>query len=61
MNVIELKEALWWRKTERGKILCTLCPRYCEIGIGQPGFATLDKTLMVNFIHWVMEDQQGLE
>jgi pyruvate formate lyase activating enzyme len=38
MKSIELKEALWWEKTDREKILCTLCPRYCEIGIGQPGF-----------------------
>ncbi|MFZ1519849.1 MAG: AmmeMemoRadiSam system radical SAM enzyme [Ignavibacteriaceae bacterium] len=45
MNVIELKEALWWRKTERGKILCTLCPRYCEIGIGQPGFCYIRQNI----------------
>lgn len=31
-------EARWWKATERNKILCTLCPRYCEIGEGQPGF-----------------------
>ncbi len=34
----ELKPALWWEKTENGKILCTLCPRYCTIGSGQSGF-----------------------
>jgi len=33
-----LKEALWWEKTDNDKILCTLCPRYCKIGKGQPGF-----------------------
>lgn len=39
MNMdIELKEAKWWEPTERGKLLCTLCPRYCEIGEGQIGF-----------------------
>ena len=31
-------EAKWWEKTDSGKILCTLCPRYCKIGEGQPGF-----------------------
>jgi pyruvate formate lyase activating enzyme len=31
-------EAKWWEPTDNGKILCTLCPRYCKIGEGQPGF-----------------------
>jgi pyruvate formate lyase activating enzyme len=31
-------EAKWWKPTENNKILCTLCPRYCKIGEGQPGF-----------------------
>ncbi len=30
--------AKWWEPTEEDKILCTLCPRYCKIGDGQPGF-----------------------
>lgn len=34
----ELVTAQWWEKTDNGKILCTLCPRYCKIGEGQPGF-----------------------
>lgn len=34
-NVVEAK---WWQPTENDKILCTLCPRYCKIGEGQPGF-----------------------
>jgi len=29
--------ARWW-KTKGSKILCELCPRYCEIGEGQAGF-----------------------
>lgn len=33
-----LKLADWWEKTDNNKILCTLCPRYCKIGDGQPGF-----------------------
>jgi len=31
-------KARWWEYDEKGKILCTLCPRYCHIGEGQPGF-----------------------
>lgn len=38
MNIMNLKEAKWWESTENNKILCTLCPRYCKIGEGQPGF-----------------------
>ncbi len=30
--------AKWWEPAEKDKILCTLCPRYCKIGKGQPGF-----------------------
>ncbi|MCW8996961.1 MAG: AmmeMemoRadiSam system radical SAM enzyme, partial [Psychromonas sp.] len=30
--------AKWWEPTDGGRILCTLCPRYCKIGEGQPGF-----------------------
>jgi pyruvate formate lyase activating enzyme len=30
--------ARWWKPLENGKILCTLCPRYCKIGPGQSGF-----------------------
>lgn len=30
--------AKWWKPTDGDKILCTLCPRYCKIGDGQPGF-----------------------
>lgn len=32
------KIAKWWEHKENGKILCTLCPRYCTIGEGQKGF-----------------------
>ncbi|MGD8305455.1 MAG: AmmeMemoRadiSam system radical SAM enzyme [Ignavibacteria bacterium] len=31
-------EAKWWEPPVNGKILCTLCPRYCKIGDGMPGF-----------------------
>lgn len=33
-----MKTAQWWKTLDTGKILCTLCPRYCTIGEGQPGF-----------------------
>ncbi len=35
MNMVEAK---WWKVVDNGKILCTLCPRYCTIGEGQYGF-----------------------
>ena len=38
MNTTDMKLAKWWRPVEKNKILCTLCPRYCKIGEGQPGF-----------------------
>ena len=37
--------AKWWEPTEGDKILCTLCPRYCEIGIGQPGFCYIRQNI----------------
>ena len=38
MNTDNMKLAKWWEPAEKNKILCTLCPRYCKIGEGQPGF-----------------------
>jgi len=38
METDKLKVAQWWEPVENGKILCTLCPRYCKIGEGQAGF-----------------------
>jgi pyruvate formate lyase activating enzyme len=38
MNTDGLVIAKWWEKTDSNKLLCTLCPRYCKIGEGQPGF-----------------------
>ncbi len=34
----KLIEAKWWEPSDKEKILCTLCPRYCKIGDGQAGF-----------------------
>ena len=33
-----MREALWWQTEADGKILCTLCPRFCRLGDGQAGF-----------------------
>lgn len=41
----ELKIAKWWEPLENGKILCTLCPRYCKIGEGQPGFCYIRQNI----------------
>lgn len=30
--------AKWWYKNNKNRIVCTLCPRYCELGEGQKGF-----------------------
>ena len=38
MNTVNMKLAKWWEPVEGNKVLCTLCPRYCKIGEGQPGF-----------------------
>ena len=41
----ELKIADWWEAKENGKILCTLCPRYCTIGEGQKGFCYIRENI----------------
>lgn len=37
--------AKWWEATEEDRILCTLCPRYCKIGVGQPGFCYIRQNI----------------
>lgn len=37
-SVSEIPIARWWEMDAKGKILCTLCPRFCRIGPGQSGF-----------------------
>ncbi|KAF0153063.1 MAG: pyruvate-formate lyase-activating enzyme [Ignavibacteria bacterium] len=39
------KLANWWETHETGKILCTLCPRYCTIGNGQAGFCYIRQNI----------------
>ena len=40
-----MKEALWWHGESDGKILCTLCPRFCRMGEGQAGFCYIRKNI----------------
>ncbi len=40
-----LYEAKWWEYDSTGKILCTLCPRYCTIGEGQQGFCYIRQNI----------------
>lgn len=37
--------AKWWKTQPNGKILCTLCPRYCTIGNGQKGFCYIRENI----------------
>lgn len=41
----KLKIADWWEQADNGKILCTLCPRYCTIGEGQVGFCYIRQNI----------------
>lgn len=40
-----MKEALWWESEPDGRILCTLCPRYCRMAEGQAGFCFIRKNI----------------
>lgn len=40
-----MREALWWQTEADGRILCTLCPRFCHMGEGQPGFCYIRKNI----------------
>ncbi len=42
---MKFKEAKWWEPQTNGKILCTLCPRYCTIGNGQKGFCYIRENI----------------
>lgn len=42
---IKYKIADWWEQADNGKILCTLCPRYCTIGEGQAGFCFIRQNI----------------
>ncbi|MBN1300613.1 MAG: AmmeMemoRadiSam system radical SAM enzyme [Melioribacteraceae bacterium] len=45
MTEPDYKLAKWWEPAKNGKILCTLCPRYCTIGEGQNGFCYIRKNI----------------
>ncbi len=45
MNTQNYKLADWWKLQDNGKILCTLCPRYCTIGTGQKGFCFIRENI----------------
>jgi pyruvate formate lyase activating enzyme len=38
-----MKEARWWHTESDGKIVCTLCPRFCRMGNNQAGFCYIRK------------------
>jgi pyruvate formate lyase activating enzyme len=40
-----MHEALWWQAEDDGRVLCTLCPRYCRMNDGQAGFCYIRKNL----------------
>ncbi|MDP3445104.1 MAG: AmmeMemoRadiSam system radical SAM enzyme, partial [Ignavibacteria bacterium] len=37
--------AKWWTQDNNGKLLCTLCPRYCSIGESQAGFCYIRQNI----------------
>lgn len=45
MKTETMTPAKWWETKDSGKILCTLCPRYCTIGDGQAGFCYIRKNV----------------
>ncbi len=49
MNTIsalpDFHPALWQEPISIGKVSCTLCPRYCELGAGQNGFCYVRKNI----------------
>jgi pyruvate formate lyase activating enzyme len=41
----EFRIAKWWEPKENGKVVCTLCPRYCTMGEGQSGFCYIRQNI----------------
>jgi pyruvate formate lyase activating enzyme len=35
--------ARWWHREDDGKLICTLCPRFCRLNEGQAGFCFIRK------------------
>jgi pyruvate formate lyase activating enzyme len=40
-----MKRALWWQTEADGRVLCTLCPRFCRMSDGQAGFCYIRKNI----------------
>ncbi|HZS36627.1 MAG TPA: AmmeMemoRadiSam system radical SAM enzyme [Polyangia bacterium] len=40
---MDLHPARWWQKEPDGRLLCTLCPRFCRLHEGQAGFCYIRK------------------
>jgi pyruvate formate lyase activating enzyme len=40
-----MKRALWWQTETDGRVLCTLCPRFCRMSDGQAGFCYIRKNI----------------
>lgn len=40
-----MKLANWWRAENSGRIVCTLCPRYCRLSQGQAGFCFIRQNI----------------
>ena len=45
MKNTKLHPAKWWKPAGNGRVLCTLCPRYCNIGEGKLGFCYVRKNV----------------
>lgn len=39
------QRARWWHTAEDGRIVCTLCPRFCKLSEGQAGFCYIRQHL----------------
>ncbi len=38
-------KARWWETQEDGRVLCTLCPRFCKMAEGQAGFCYIRQNI----------------
>jgi pyruvate formate lyase activating enzyme len=45
MNNFSHTEAKWWHYDQKGRTVCTLCPRYCALSDGQAGFCYVRKNI----------------
>ena len=45
MNNFSHTKAKWWHYDQKGRTVCTLCPRYCALSEGQAGFCYVRKNI----------------